>query len=363
VSAVDDEGLIKLETLAGARAKPKPLAAKTIEAEKQKSARQEVAKEVEDAPTEVGTWDSDAEDDEHEDEPLVDTDDEHDDCPSDDALEDPMRKLKWEDVGRTLTDQREASGSAPESVVPGLHLANFREESWLNWFLHWVPLKTIAEVVEATNKAAQDAKWSSFKTSLPWKKLATGGFLRWLGAWALMTACPIAGTNRRTHWRGVLKFGQCTPEKTFENALRAFTLPMHKCTDEEWGGPGREEHEEEKFNPFFATRKFSDQTRERFQNAIKPCGWLCMDGSMFSWLGRALKSPGWKVIKRKPHPIGLESKTTACSVTGALIDFEFQEGEKTMESWGTLSTLAITTKALPGCFDSPVDGTTRRSVR
>ena len=41
---------------------------------------------------------------------------------------------------------------------------------------------------------------------------------------------------------------------------------------------------------------------------------------MFSWLGRALKLPGWKIIKRKPHPIGLESKTTACAVV------EFQEG-------------------------------------
>ena len=40
VSAVeDDERFIKLETLAGARAKPKPLAEKTIVAEKQKSAR------------------------------------------------------------------------------------------------------------------------------------------------------------------------------------------------------------------------------------------------------------------------------------------------------------------------------------
>jgi hypothetical protein len=220
-----------------------------------------VAKEVEDAPTEVGTWGSDAEDDEREDEPHVDADDEHDGCPSDDALEDSMRKLKWEDVGRTLTDQRKAPGSMPESTIPGLHLASFREESWLNWFLHWVPLKTIAELAEATNKAAQDAKWSSFKTSLPWKKPATGEFLCWLGVWALLTVHPIAGTSRRTHWRGVLKFGQCMPEKRLENILRAFTLPTCKHTDEEWGGPGREEHEEEKFDPFIATRKFSDQMR------------------------------------------------------------------------------------------------------
>ena len=63
---------------------------------------------------------------------------------------------------------------------------------------------------------------------------------------------------------------------------------------------------------------------------MKPGGWLCIDESMFSWLGRALKLPGWKVIKRKPHPIGLESKAAACSLTGMLIDFEFQEGRDVM---------------------------------
>ena len=328
-SAADDERFKKLETLAGLRAKPKPLAEKTVVAEKKKSARKVVAKEVVDAPTEVATWDSDPEDDEHEDAPLVDSDDEADDFVSDETLEQSMAKLKWEDVGRTLTDQRAATGSMPESIIPGLHLVNFREESWLNWFLHWVPLKTIAEIVEATNEAAKDVKWSSYKSSLPWKKLTTGEFMRWLGVWVLMTVYPVAG-KRRTCWRGVLKFGQFMPEKRFENILRAFTLPMYKCTDEEWGGPGREECEEKKFDPFFATRKFSDQMRSRFQNAMKPGGWLCTGGSMFSWLGRALKLPGWKAIKRKPHPIGLESKATACSVTGMLIDFEHQEGKKIM---------------------------------
>ena len=51
-----------------------------------------------------------------------------------------------------------------------------------------------------------------------------------------------------------------------------------------------------------------------------------MEACSLGWLGRALKLPGWKTIKRKPHPTGLEAKTTACAVTGVLIDFEFQEG-------------------------------------
>ena len=57
---------------------------------------------------------------------------------------------------------------------------------------------------------------------------------------------------------------------------------------------------------------------------------LCVGESMFSWLGRVLKLPGGKVLKRKPHPIGLEAKTMACSMTGMLVDFEFQEGKGAM---------------------------------
>jgi hypothetical protein len=81
-----------------------------------------------------------------------------------------------------------------------------------------------------------------------------------------------------------------------------------------------------KFDKFQEVRFFAGEMRKSFQNALKPGGWLCIDKSMFSWLGRALKLPGWKIIKRKPHPIGLESKTTTRAVVGALIDFEFQEG-------------------------------------
>ena len=184
----------KLETIAGVRAQPKPLAEKTIVKEKTQRVRKKVAKEVLDAPTEVGTWDGDAEDDEHADGPDV-----GDEGDEDDALEQAMGRLKWEDVGRALTDQRAATGSMPESIIPALNLANFRDESWLNWFLHWMPIKTIALIAEATNKTAKDIAWSSFKTSLPWKKLTTGEFLRWLGVWVLMTVYPVAGTSRRTH--------------------------------------------------------------------------------------------------------------------------------------------------------------------
>jgi hypothetical protein len=55
------------------------------------------------------------------------------------------------------------------------------------------------------------------------------------------------------------------------------------------------------------------------------------DESMVAWLGLSILMPGWKVIKRKPHPFGLEFKTVCCGVTGVMINFEPQEGKDIMK--------------------------------
>ena len=119
-------------------------------------------------------------------------------------------------------------------------------------------------------------------------------------------------------------------ENRFEQILRAFTLPTYSYTDEEWGGEARDFYEQKKYDKCWETRKFTDMMKKKFQDACKPGGWLCIDESMFSWLGRVLGMPGWKVIKRKPHPFGLEAKVLACSLTGMVINFEFQEGKDPM---------------------------------
>ena len=125
-----------------------------------------------------------------------------------------------------------------------------------------------------------------------------------------------------------MKFQRYRSEKRSENILRAFTLPQYKKEDPEWGGEGREFYREQKYDKFQEVRKFTDTMRKQFQK--RESSQKRIDESMFAWLGRALKMPGWKIIKRKPHPIGLEAKTTACAVVGVLIDFEFQEGIKPM---------------------------------
>ena len=270
-------------------------------------------------PTEVETWESDAEDDENEAEPDVDGDDNDDNG----SLEAQFARGTWEDVPRLATDPRAAGGPMPENIAPAFLMPSYREEPLLSWFLFYMPLSVIAEMCAATNNAAKDIAWSRDNR---WKHLRTGEFLRWVGLWVLMTVYPLAGGERGTYWRGMLKFQQYMAEKRFESILRAFTLPQYKHADRGWGGQGRPFYEEKKYDKFQETRKFTDYMRKQFRKALKLGGWFCIDESMVSWLGRALKLPGWKVIKRKPHPIGLEAKTLACAVAGVLVDFEFQEG-------------------------------------
>jgi hypothetical protein len=51
-------------------------------------------------------------------------------------------------------------------------------------------------------------------------------------------------------------------------------------------------------------RKFLDLLQDRWSEAITPGVWVVIDESMVAWLGVLIKMPGWKVIKRKPHPFG-----------------------------------------------------------
>ena len=155
----------------------------------------------------------------------------------------------------------------------------------------------IANIAEATNEHAIHIPWPEGR---PWKDIRIGELLRWIGLWILMTVYPVPAGGRRNYWRGLFKFGQYMQEKRFEQILRAFTLPQYKKGDAGWGGPAREFYKDKKYDKFQETRRFTDEIRARFQDALKPGGWLCIDESMFSWLGRALKCPDGKLLKESP---------------------------------------------------------------
>ena len=324
----DEQVFQAIEIKAKLRKAPKPASRRKPEASKQTEesddSDEEDAGDEEDGPQPVETWESDLEDDECELEPEL----HQEEIIENDTLEAQVGRASWTDVGNLQTDPRASAGAMPENISPSFLMPAFRDESLLNWFLFYMPLSVISDIVKATNDTARKISWPA--QAEPWKPLRPGEFLKWVGVWILMTVYPSVGGGRRTYWRGIMKFQRYMSEKRFENILRAFTLPQYKKEDPEWGGEGREFYREQKYDKFQEVRKFTDTMRKQFQNALKPGGWLCIDESMFAWLGRALKMPGWKIIKRKPHPIGLEAKTTACAVVGVLIDFEFQEGTKPM---------------------------------
>ena len=199
----------------------------------------------EDAVLELNTWESDAEDDESREEPDVqDGDNENF------AGDRELNGLSWEDVGELTTDPRARTGAMPDDIIPAFNMANYRQENYLNWFLHYFPLNVVTLLVNATNGQAKKIAWP---VGSPWAHLKTGEFLRWLGLWILMTVYPTPGSCRRSYWRGILNFGQYMSEKRFEAILRAFTLPQYDRADPKWGGPGREAYERKRFDPFFET--------------------------------------------------------------------------------------------------------------
>ena len=279
--------------------------------------------------------DGDSEDDEavileHDDEEL---DEEQDD---DDLGEDPpeldddtpmdakLEKLEWKDDGDITTDAR-ASHNAPENFVPALALHDKETCSLLGWWFKWFPKPLLIKIVAAINAKAGKIKWPK-GASRQWKKLTNGEFLRWVGMWLLMGVYPIS--PRRDYWRGKMGFRKYMSENRFEQILRAFALPTWQRNHEKWGGAAGNKM---KHDRFLHCRRYLDDVKAAWIKAITPGGWLCLDESMTAWLGLTILMPGWKVIKRKPHPFGLEFKTVCCAVTGVMINMEPQEGKDIMK--------------------------------
>ena len=108
---------------------------------------------------------------------------------------------------------RSKTGSAPDDIPPAFLMPG--EETLLDLFLFYFPLRLITETVTATNANAVTVAWPRDR---PWKHLNVGEWMRWLGLWVLMTLYPITG-SRRLYWRGSMAFGRYMPERRFEVIL------------------------------------------------------------------------------------------------------------------------------------------------
>ena len=157
----------------------------------------------------VDTWESDAEDDESEENPTVN---DPEDLHVSTAMDSMMARARWENISQLRSDPRGGTNSMPETITPVMCMPSYADESWLNWFLYWMPVHVLRSIVDATNAKA---KTIPYPASGPWKHLRIGEFMRWLGLWVLMTVYPCPG-DRRNYWRSLLNFGVYMSEKRFE---------------------------------------------------------------------------------------------------------------------------------------------------
>ena len=134
-----EEMFLSLEVLAGVRREAPPVVQRGSRNQRRPSERVESSGSEDDESNDEGgvveTWESDYEDDENEMAPDVDDagDDE-----VDNDMDVELGRARWVNVERLVTDPRAPEGSMPEDISPVMLFANFRGESWLNWFLHWL---------------------------------------------------------------------------------------------------------------------------------------------------------------------------------------------------------------------------------
>ena len=144
--------------------------------------------------------------------------------------------------------------------------------------------------------------------------------------------------------------------------IRPFTfLPMHECTDEERGGPGREEHEAKKFDPLLRDQAVLGADAMTLSKRNET--WrLAVDRRVYVQLART----GTQVTRMESHQKKIPSHWVRTEDHCLLRDRArslTSNFRGVRRPWGILSASASATKARLGCFDSPVDGTTRRSER
>ena len=136
----------KLDILAGLRARPRAVPASRRVWQHPSSDDNDEDNQA----TTVAARKSDAEDGE-----CDDTPDGTDGCGDETLGEDrDLERMNWVDCKRLLTDQRARTSSILESMIPHWNLPNFRDESWLNWFLYYMLLTIIQRIIHAKNMEA-----------------------------------------------------------------------------------------------------------------------------------------------------------------------------------------------------------------
>ncbi|KAK3235588.1 hypothetical protein CYMTET_54211, partial [Cymbomonas tetramitiformis] len=273
-------------------------------------------------------------------------------------------KFKWSKEHEDVTsDQRMKDGVGTDTWNPKLRWDqsdlddNVMGTGCLKHFLLFLPVLLLpmwAALIQRNGAAKHGEGFITGK-----RKMSVGLLLVWFGIWVFMLLNP--GLQRHEYWNS-------TPDKLnihpnydltalttlsrhdFERILSVFSLPTYSgdtlFTAAHAGTTCGVPEGTPSSDKLCAARRFFDACNERWAMIFTPGTFLCLDESMFKWLGR-FRMPGWMKVGRKPDSIGHELKTLACGACKILFRFELQEGKgpdnlkKYVSDYGATTTLVL----------------------
>ncbi|KAK3284892.1 hypothetical protein CYMTET_7479 [Cymbomonas tetramitiformis] len=252
--------------------------------------------------------------------------------------------FKWSKEHAEVTlDQRVKDGVGTETWNPKLRWDNsdlddsVMKTGYLKYFLLFFPVLLLPIWATMLQRKGFARYGDSFITGK--RRMSVGLLLVWFGIWVFMLLNP--GLQRHEYWNATPDKLKLLPNHDltevtslsrhdFDRILSVFSLPTYsddfEFTSAHSGSNCGPPEGTASPDPLCAVRRFFDACNERWASVFIPGTFLCLDESMFKWLGR-FRMPGWMKVGRKPDSIGHELKTLACGICKILFRFELQEGK------------------------------------
>ena len=187
-----------------------------------------------------------------------------------------------------------------------------RDKSYMEIFLHCLPMKWMEDVLLVATSAAMVVGGSA---PLRW-----GEMIRYIGLWLLMSTCQ--GWTREDFWsqRPFDEQDDPCPYRLGAYMSRArFDAITKHLTFTNVNPPSYRDR-------FWEVRQMIKAWNDNMA-AIFLASWaLCLDESMSIWHNR-WTCPGWVFCPRKPHPLGNEYHTACCALSGIMFVIELVEGK------------------------------------
>ncbi|CAG8488797.1 35218_t:CDS:2 [Gigaspora margarita] len=178
--------------------------------------------------------------------------------------------MLWTDEIVTI-DTRQVSRSY--NSTPAIHISNIANATPRLFFERFMPINFImSTVIPSTNKVACECEQA-------WTDLTWMEFMQFIGILTIMTYVKCADIcdywSIKSDTPGVsLSFGQYMLYKQFRNIIKYLTLMDTLPNDD----------------PFHFARQFHDEFNKNLAKATQPGHYLCIDKSMYQWMGKVDKA-------------------------------------------------------------------------